>query len=219
VTCTLAPEIEALRRRATRLRAEPPRFLASGPSPRGDHSLDGAVLPLQNGAPRPAAVLVPIVMREAGPAVLLTERAAHLRTHSGQIAFPGGKMDPADATPLAAALREAEEEIGLDRREVEPLGYLDPYLSSSNFFVVPTVALVLPRLRLRLNPDEVADVFEVPLAFLMDEVNHELHCREWNGGIRQYYAMPFGARYIWGVTAGILRNMYERLYAQDGETA
>jgi 8-oxo-dGTP pyrophosphatase MutT (NUDIX family) len=164
-------------------------------------------------------VLVPIVMREGAPAILLTERAAHLRTHSGQIAFPGGKMDAGDPSPLETALREAKEEIGLDRRDVEPLGYLDPYLSSSNFFVVPAVALVSPGLTLHPNPDEVAAVFEVPLAFLMDEVNHELHCREWNGRIRQYYAMPYGAHYIWGVTAGILRNMYERLYAPEAEAA
>jgi 8-oxo-dGTP pyrophosphatase MutT (NUDIX family) len=219
VTHVSASGIEAFRQRAIRLRPEPPPFLAGGPSPRGDHSLDHDARPPGSAAPRPAAVLVPVVLRPDGPAILLTERAAHLRTHSGQIAFPGGKMDPADPTPLAAALREAEEEIGLDAREVEPIGYLDPYLSSSNFFVVPVVGLVPAGVQLRLNPDEVASVFEVPLAFLMDEVNHELHCREWNGRIRQYYAMPFGARYIWGVTAGILRNMYERLYVPDAEAA
>jgi 8-oxo-dGTP pyrophosphatase MutT (NUDIX family) len=204
------------RRAAGRLRPEPPSVLSPG-SPRGDHSLDNrATLSLEQH--RPAAVLVPIVMREE-PTILLTERASGLRTHSGQIAFPGGKMDPTDPSPLATALREAEEEIGLERRHVRPLGYLDPYLSSSNFFVVPAVALVSPAHELALNPAEVADVFEVPLAFLMDEVNHELHCRELRGTIRQYYAMPYGPRYIWGVTAGILRNMYERLYGQEAEAA
>jgi 8-oxo-dGTP pyrophosphatase MutT (NUDIX family) len=216
VTLVLAPEIDAFRRRAAaRLRPEPPGLLDPECSPQGDHSLDQDFGIIRPGKSRPAAVLVPIVMHEDGPAILLTERASHLRNHSGQIAFPGGKMDPSDPSPLAAALREADEEIGLDRRHVEPLGYLDPYLSSSNFFVIPVVGLVSPGLSLKLNPDEVADVFEVPLAFLMDEVNHELHCREWKGRIRQYHAMPFGPRYIWGVTAGILRNMYERLYGED----
>jgi 8-oxo-dGTP pyrophosphatase MutT (NUDIX family) len=200
------------RRAAARLRPEPPGFLDAG-NPRGDHSLDNRAT-IELTQHRPAAVLVPIVMREE-PTILLTERASGLRTHSGQIAFPGGKMDPTDPSPLATALREAEEEIGLERRHVQPLGYLDPYLSSSNFFVVPAVALVAPDFALALNPAEVADVFEVPLSFLMDEVNHELHCREWRGSVRQYYAMPFGPRYIWGVTAGILRNMHERLYADE----
>ena len=204
-------------RAAQRLRSEPPGFLQV--VPRGDHSLDRAPSPADATPPRPAAVLVPIVMREGAPAILLTERATGLRTHSGQIAFPGGRMDETDASPTETALREAEEEIGLDRRHVEPLGYLDAYLSSSNYFVVPTVALVSPDHDLRLNPHEVADVFEVPLDFLMQEINHELHCREWRGGVRQYYAMPFGSRYIWGVTAGILRNMYERLYAAPLEYA
>jgi 8-oxo-dGTP pyrophosphatase MutT (NUDIX family) len=165
--------------------------------------------------PRTAAVLVPVIEYQAGPSLLLTERATGLSSHSGQIAFPGGRMDPEDASPVETALREAEEEIGLDRGYVRPLGYLDPYLSSSNYFVLPVVAAVRPGAPLAPNPTEVAEVFEVPLAFLMDEANHELHAREWRGGIRQYYAMPFGRRYIWGVTAGILRNMYERLYADD----
>jgi 8-oxo-dGTP pyrophosphatase MutT (NUDIX family) len=219
VTLALS-QIASIRRLAElRLRPEPPAFLGGGGHLRGDHSLDQEPGPAHATEPRPAAVLVPIVMRPDGPAILLTERASHLRNHSGQIAFPGGKMDEGDASPLATALREAEEEIGLESRHVEPLGYLDPYLSSSNFFVVPAVALVDPGAVLSPNPDEVADLFEVPLGFLMDETNHELHCREWNGRVRQYYAMPFGTRYIWGVTAGILRNMFERLYASRSEAA
>jgi len=215
VTLLLSPGQDDFRARAKRLRPEPPAFLHAGA--RGDHSLDRLTSPADAAPPRPAAVLVPIVMHADEPSLLLTERATGLRTHSGQIAFPGGRMDDTDATPTETALREAEEEIGLDRRHVEPLGYLDPYLSSSNYFVIPAVALVSPAHDLRLNEHEVADVFEVPLGFLMDEINHELHCREWRGGIRQYYAMPFGRRYIWGVTAGILRNMYERLYAPSCE--
>ena len=133
-------------------------------------------------------------------------------SHPGQIAFPGGKIDPHDATPAAAALREAEEEIGLARELIEPIGYLDLYLTFSGYRILPTLARVDPDYRLTLNEREVADAFEVPLAFLMDAQNHALHSRDWKGVRGSYYAMPFGERYIWGVTAGILRNLYERIY-------
>lgn len=200
---------------AARLRAEPPRLDERRADLRGDHALNVKTWTLPNGEPpRIAAVLIPVVAHPDGPAVLLTERAASLRQHSGQIAFPGGKMDPDDPTPLAAALREAEEEIGLDPARVRPLGYLDAYLSGTNYFIVPALGLVEPGFRLALNRREVESVFEVPLAFLMDEENHELHARDWRGAVRTYYAMPFGERYIWGVTAGILRNMHERLYGR-----
>ena len=204
-----------LRERAVgRLRTDPPSFLEPRSDLKGDHSLDPGVRALlPTGEPRLAAVLVPVVERPAGSGIILTERAAGLRNHSGQIAFPGGRVDPGDETPVEAALREAEEEIGLDRRHVEPLGYLDAYLSGTNYFVLPVVGVVSPTFAMRPNPDEVAEAFEVPLDFLMDERNHELHAREWRGGVRQYYAMPYGRRYIWGVTAGILRNLYERVWA------
>lgn len=163
-------------------------------------------------ATKPAAVLVPVVER-AEPMVLLTLRTPDLKSHSGQIAFPGGKIDPADASPLDAALREAEEEIGLDRSLVDPIGYLDLYLTFSGFRILPTVARVEPNYRLKVNPAEVVEAFEVPLEFLMRPVNHQQHSRMWKDGIeRRYYAMPFGERYIWGITAGILRNLYERIY-------
>ena len=144
--------------------------------------------------------------------MLLTQRASHLRAHSGQIAFPGGKIDPGE-TPLAAALREAGEEIGLDPRYVEPLGWLDPYLTGTGFRIAPLVALVDPAFTLAINPLEVDEAFETPFAFLMDPANHRLDEREWQGRVRKFYAMPHQRRYIWGATAGILRNLYERLFS------
>jgi 8-oxo-dGTP pyrophosphatase MutT (NUDIX family) len=179
---------------------------------RGDHDVDPVMREIAAVRPiRPAAVLVPIVAREA-PTVLLTQRAIHLPDHAGQVSFPGGKIDASDESPLAAALREAEEEIGLEPRFVEPLGYLDLYMTTLGYRIVPTVARVTPGFSLELNQSEVDDAFEVPLAFLMAEENHKLHSREWRGMTRTVYAMPFGERQIWGVTAGILRNLYERLY-------
>jgi 8-oxo-dGTP pyrophosphatase MutT (NUDIX family) len=197
---------------AERLRPEPPHPEDALANPRGDHSLDDVplILPLN---PKPAAVLVPVVMREE-PTLLLTERSSALRQHSGQIAFPGGRVDSTDDSILAAACREAQEEIGLDSRFISPLGYLDAYLSTTNYLVIPVVARVSPSYTLNINPHEVADVFEVPLSFLMDPARHELHSREWKGKLRRYYAMPYEGRYIWGVTAGIIRNLYERLYTK-----
>jgi len=179
---------------------------------RGDLDLDPCLWELAGvQATRPAAVLVPVIDRPE-PQVLLTLRT-ELRNHPGQIAFPGGKIDPQDGSPAAAALREAGEEIGLSRALIEPIGYLDLYLTFSGYRIVPTLARVAPDYELTLCAAEVADAFEVPLAFLMDAQNHSLRSREWKGVTRRYYAMPFGERYIWGVTAGILRNLYERIYA------
>jgi 8-oxo-dGTP pyrophosphatase MutT (NUDIX family) len=160
---------------------------------------------------RPAAVLIPVVDRPQ-PTVLLTQRSAHLNDHAGQISFPGGKIDATDASPLDAALREAEEEVGLIREFVDPIGYLDLYGTSFGFRILPTVARVKPGFTLRINAAEVDDAFEVPLAFLMDPVNHQVHSKEFRGIERSYYAMPFAERYIWGATAGILRVLYERIY-------
>ena len=162
-------------------------------------------------APVHAAVLVPLVQREQ-TMVLLTERTAHLSSHSGQIAFPGGKVDPEDANATAAALREAQEEIGLDPSYVQVLGTLPTYTTGSAYIVTPVVALVHADFTLIPNPDEVANVFEVPLAFLMNPANHRRHRVEWEGIQREWLSMPYpdpqGERFIWGATAGMLRNLY-----------
>jgi 8-oxo-dGTP pyrophosphatase MutT (NUDIX family) len=179
----------------------------------GDHQTDAHMLKVAAVRPiRPAAVLVPIVDRPQ-PTILLTQRAVHLPDHAGQISFPGGKIEATDENPGDAALREAEEEVGLERRFAETIGYLDLYMTTTGYRIVPVLARVKPGFALTLNPSEVDEVFEVPLEFLMHPGNHQKHSRDWNGTIRTYYAMPFGERYIWGVTAGILRNLYERLYA------
>jgi 8-oxo-dGTP pyrophosphatase MutT (NUDIX family) len=199
-----------------RLTLEVPKALTdlSAPAVRGDLDLDPAVWEKAGiVASRPAAVLVPIVARNE-PTVLLTQRTTDLSNHAGQIAFPGGKIDPGDATPLAASLREAREEIGLEPQLVEPIGYLDLYLTFSGFRILPLVARVDPAYRMVLNAFEVTEAFEVPLAFLMSAENHVRKSRDWKGIQRQYYEMPFGQRHIWGVTAGILRNLYERICRQ-----
>ena len=200
-------------RARSRLSLDVPAALAdhAAQAVRGDLDLEPAMWERAGvTATKPAAVLIPVVDRP-DPAVLLTLRT-ELPSHPGQIAFPGGKIDPHDATPAAAALREAEEEIGLTHQLIDPIGYLDLYLTFSGYRILPTLARVSPDYHLRLNEHEVADAFEVPLAFLMDAQNHALHSRDWKGIERKYYAMPFGERYIWGVTAGILRNLYERIY-------
>ncbi|MBV9983250.1 CoA pyrophosphatase [Bradyrhizobium sp.] len=160
---------------------------------------------------RAAAVLIPVVAHPE-PTVLLTLRASHLSDHAGQIAFPGGKIDPADASPRDAALREAWEEVGLDRNFIDPIGYLDVYGTAFGFRILPTLARVSPGFALNLSRDEVDDAFEVPLAFLMNPLNHQLHSKEFRGMERFYYAMPYGGYYIWGATAGILRLLYERIF-------
>jgi 8-oxo-dGTP pyrophosphatase MutT (NUDIX family) len=160
---------------------------------------------------RPAAVLIPVVDHPE-PTVLLTQRSPHLSSHAGQISFPGGKIDATDASPMDAALREAEEEVGLKRDYIEPIGYLDLYGTAFGFRILPTVAKVKPGFSLKINEAEVVDAFEVPLAFLMNPENHQIRSKEFRGIERSYYEMPFAERYIWGATAGILRVLYERIY-------
>jgi 8-oxo-dGTP pyrophosphatase MutT (NUDIX family) len=167
--------------------------------------------------PVPAAVLVPLVERSAGLTVLLTERTAHLSSHSGQVAFPGGRADPTDTDAVATALREAWEEVGLPPSEVEVLGLLPAYTTGSGYRVTPVVGLVAPHAPLRPNPGEVAAVFEVPLAWLMQPSNHRHHLWDDGGVQRRWVSMPYpdGAeeRYIWGATAAMLRNFYRFLSA------
>ena len=179
---------------------------------RGDHDVDPVMEKIAAVRPiRPAAVLVPIVDHPR-PTVLLTQRAQHLPDHAGQVSFPGGKIDQSDASPLESALREAREEIGLDREFVEPLGYTDLYMTTLGYRIVPVIARVKRSFTLKLNEKEVDAAFEVPLAFLMDQANVQRNSRAWEGMTRHYYAITFGERYIWGVTAGILRNLHERIY-------
>ena len=181
---------------------------------RGDWDLnpelmaDFAVMP----PPRPAAVLVPVIARDE-LTVLLTQRTDTLPTHAGQIAFPGGKLE-AGETAVEAALRESEEEISLERRYVDVLGFLDSYRTGTGFMVVPVVAIIRPGFALSNDTTEVSETFEVPLRFLMDEANHQKHAREWRGRQRSFYAMPYRGRYIWGATAGMIKNMHERLFAR-----
>jgi 8-oxo-dGTP pyrophosphatase MutT (NUDIX family) len=160
---------------------------------------------------RLAAVLVPIIDGDE-LSVLLTQRTAHLKDHAGQISFPGGKIDASDESPAAAALREAEEEIALPHRFVQPIGYLDVHMTPFGHRIMPVLARVQPGFALRFNKGEVDDAFEVPLTFLMTPQNHKRESRNWNGFTINLYAIPFGDRNIWGATAAIIRNLYERVY-------
>jgi 8-oxo-dGTP pyrophosphatase MutT (NUDIX family) len=199
---------EFRRRTEARLTAAPQRIF-------GDHSFNPGLEALFASIRRtPAAVLVPVVRRQPRATLLLTERTSHLAAHAGQIAFPGGKIDKSDPSPEAAALREAEEEIGLAADFVEVIGRAPDYLTGSGFHITPVLALVDPDCRLRLNRNEVEDAFEVPLAFLMDPANHRKGTRVWQGATRYFFEMPFEGRHIWGVTAGILRMLYEQLYGE-----
>jgi 8-oxo-dGTP pyrophosphatase MutT (NUDIX family) len=161
---------------------------------------------------RDAAVLIPVVDRGPEASVILTKRAEHLTSHSGQVAFPGGRIDPTDASPEAAALREAEEEIGLDAGHVEIVGRMPDYVSGSGYRIAPVLSIVRPGFRLSINAHEVDTAFEVPLRFLMDPANHTRNSRKFDEQVWVYYDMPYGGQRIWGVTAGIIRTLYERLY-------
>ena len=208
---------------AERLRRDAPVRLVQSPSDstidphleplRGDHDLNESFPGFgEPGSPlKAAAVLVPLVERDGALWVILTQRPEHMTSHAGQVAFPGGKVDPTDASALAAALREADEEIGLRSSFAEPVGFLDTYQTGTGYRILPAVALISPDFEPRPNPHEVADVFEVPLAFLIDRANHVVEEAEWRGRMRRYYDIRYGTRRIWGVTAGMVRNLSERL--------
>jgi 8-oxo-dGTP pyrophosphatase MutT (NUDIX family) len=178
----------------------------------GDQGIDAE----RAAARRRASVLVPIVTRPEALTVLLTRRTAHLKNHSGQIAFPGGGAEPRDASPEATALRETEEEIGLEPARVEVIGRLSDYHTRTDYRVTPVVGLVTPPFELRLDAHEVDEAFEVPLAFLLDPANHQRQQREFQGRTVPFYAIPYRDYYIWGATAGMLINLYRFLGRAGG---
>ena len=184
---------------------------ASGTLCPSDYDLNPTATKLATRQLTEAAVLIGIVARSP-LSVLLTRRSPDLKRHAGQIAFPGGRVDPEDGGPTTAALREAHEEIGLEPSFVEPLGFLDAYRTGTGYLIAPLVALVEPGFTLKLQTSEVADVFEVPLAFLMNTNNHEIHDRVLEGAARRFHAVSYESHYIWGATAGILKNMQTRLF-------
>ena len=181
--------------------------------PRGDELGDRDLNPsLPRARPRrPAAVLVPIVERPDGPTVLLTRRAEHLHDHPGQVSFPGGRLDDTDRGPIDAALRETAEEIGLGRELVELAGLLDGYETVTGYGVTPVVGFIRPGFALTLDTFEVAEAFEVPLAFFLEEASRQVHSRVRDGRRRYYYAFEYENRYVWGATAGMLVNLQRRI--------
>jgi 8-oxo-dGTP pyrophosphatase MutT (NUDIX family) len=201
-------------------RAAPSPEMGSGALPRGDDDLNPDMRAEMAGRKlTPAAVLVPLVDRPDGMTVLLTRRTDHLHDHAGQISFPGGRVDPEDADAIAAALRETEEETGLARAHIDLVGRLDTYVTRTGYEVTPVVGLVRPGFT--LNPDsfEVAEIFEVPLAFFLTTESRRMESRIWEGRTRYFYAYPYGAYYIWGATAGMLNNLAEILGTQDAAVA
>lgn len=203
--------IDVIRTRFDALPQLPQRAVRGGVDAprRGDHDLNPDMRP--STALRDAAVLVPLVARPDGVTVILTQRTDHLPDHPGQISFPGGRIEDVDADALAAALRETEEEIGLDRGRIEVVGRLDDYIVRTGYLVAPYVGIVWPPFDLRPDPVEVQDVFEVPLSFVLDVANHRRGSRIHEGVERHFYVLPYEERYIWGATAGMLVNLCEVL--------
>ncbi|MEH6404548.1 MAG: CoA pyrophosphatase [Sneathiella sp.] len=178
---------------------------------RGDHDLNPASAPKTDAVYKAAAVLVPIVMHGDDPTIILTKRASHLNKHAGQISFPGGRAEETDAGPVGTALRESEEEISLNPELVDVIGTLNTYLTVTNYSVTPIVGFVEPGFQLAPDAGEVAEIFEVPLRFLLDKRNHKKHSGFHNGIERFWYAMPYNDYYIWGATAGMIKDMSERV--------
>jgi len=177
---------------------------------KGDHDLNPASHPCEVKTLKPAAVLVPIVVRDDEPSVILTKRAAHMNKHAGQVSFPGGRAEKEDGTAVQTALRESQEEIGLDPALVEVVGTLSTYVTVTEYSVTPVVGLVEPTFELKAEESEVAEIFEVPLRFLLDQRNHQKHSGFHNGIERFWYAMPYNDYYIWGATAGMIKDLSER---------
>jgi len=177
---------------------------------RGDHDLNPGMTP-PSTALRPAAVLVPIVDRPEGMSVLLTQRTPHLTAHAGQISFPGGRIEEGDPDATAAALRETEEEVGLSRDHIAVIGRLDTYVTGTGFEITPIVGIVRTPFPLTIDPFEVAEVFEVPLSFVLDSRNHRRMTREFENRTRVFFVLPYEGRNIWGATAGMLVNLAEVL--------
>lgn len=197
------------------LRAEWLRARFAQPRPWVPERFEETLVRRLEREPTPAAVLVPLVLREEGMTVLLTQRTAHLHDHAGQVSLPGGRVDETDADAVATALRETEEEVGLHRRHIEILGSLPDYMTGTGFRVTPVVALVHPPFDLQADPFEVAEIFEVPLAFVLDGANHQRRSVDLPGNVvrRSFYTMPYGRYFVWGATAGMLRNLYHFLRA------
>jgi 8-oxo-dGTP pyrophosphatase MutT (NUDIX family) len=179
---------------------------------RGDHDLNPGETP-PSAALRPAAVLVPLINRAEGMTVLLTQRTAHLSAHAGQISFPGGRVEEEDADAIVTALRETEEEVGLTRDLIDVIGRLDTYVTGTGFEITPIVGVVTPRYTLAIDPNEVAEAFEVPLSYVLDSRNHNRTERESAGRTRVFFVLPYDGRNIWGATAGMLVNLAEVLNA------
>jgi 8-oxo-dGTP pyrophosphatase MutT (NUDIX family) len=190
--------------------ADPEEAAAFRLALRGDHDLNPG-MSIPSTALRPAAVLVPLVDHAHGLSVLLTQRTAHLSAHAGQISFPGGRIEECDCDAVAAALRETEEEIGLARDRVCVIGRLDTYVTGTGFEITPIVGIVAPPLPLSIDPFEVAEAFEVPLSFVLDQRNHQRVERQSAGRRRAFFVLPYEGRNIWGATAGILVNLAEAL--------
>jgi 8-oxo-dGTP pyrophosphatase MutT (NUDIX family) len=175
-------------------------------------SVERLVRPM-DGPLTDAAVLLPIVLREDGPTLMFTQRTAHLNAHAGQISFPGGRVESSDTSPIDTALRETVEEVGIDRRHIEVIGTLPDYRTGTGFRVTPVVGFVQPPFETKADPFEVAEIFEVPLAFLMDGMHHQRRTAEFLTGRRTFYVMPYERFFIWGATAGMLRNLFHFLRA------
>jgi 8-oxo-dGTP pyrophosphatase MutT (NUDIX family) len=211
---TIEEIVRRVRERSIRLASGLP---VATPPIGSDFSLSG-IVPVPETW-KPASVLVPLVNRAPGITVLLTQRTADMPSHAGQVAFPGGRRQAGDADAAATALRETEEEVGIPARFIDVIGAVDLYHTGTGYEITPIVGIVTPGFTIRADPREVADVFEVPLEHFLDEVNHKIDSRQYQGRERRYYAMPYGDRYIWGATAGMLKNLHFILTAKEAEAA